>query len=162
MKKEIIFESVGELFCGPGGGALGASMSSFINDTKKVYIKHKWATDIDPDSCDTFKKNITSFESKKFNTNSDIDVINADLNSLEIDLHSNDQFPYVDGLIFGFPCNDFSNVGKSKGLDGKYGPLYKHGIKFLQRKDKPKWFIAENVDGLSSNNGGKVLQQIIS
>ena len=52
-------------------------------------------------------------------------------------------------------------VGESKGLKGKFGPLYKHGITFLNREDKPKWFLAENVSGLSSANEGNAFKQII-
>ena len=36
----------------------------------------------------------------------------------ELDLKT---LPYVDGFLYGFPCNDFSNVGETKGLYGKYG-----------------------------------------
>ena len=83
------------------------------------------------------------------------------MDSAEIDLNNEKQFPYVDGLLFGFPCNDFSIVGQSKGLQGEFGPLYKHGITMLNRKAKPKWFIAENVSGLASSNEGKAFKQIL-
>ena len=33
------------------------------------------------------------------------------------------------GLLFGFPCNDFSIVGERKGLAGKYGKLYSYGVR---------------------------------
>ena len=58
-------------------------------------------------------------------------VVCGDVNDAEIDLTNANQFPYADGLLFGFPCNDFSLVGESKGLKGKFGPFYKHGITFL-------------------------------
>ncbi len=62
MKKKIIYEKVGELFCGPGGGALGASMSSYQNKSLEVRIKHIWATDYDKDSCETYLKNISKYK----------------------------------------------------------------------------------------------------
>ena len=45
----------GELFCGPGGFALGAIKASKKN---KLYtIKHAWANDIDEWACKTYAKN---------------------------------------------------------------------------------------------------------
>ncbi len=156
------FETVGELFSGPGGGGIGASLSSYIDNFYEFRMKHKWATDIDTDSCSSYLKNITKFESENFGINQPPIIINADINDNKINLNDISQFPYVDGLIFGFPCNDFSIVGETKGLSGKYGPLYKHGITILNRIDKPKWFIAENVSGLSSSNEGFAFRQILS
>ena len=69
--------------------------------------------------------------------------------------------PKVDGFAFGFPCNDFSIVGESKGLDGNFGPLYSYGVSLLKLQ-KPMWFVAENVGGLSSANEGKAFQQILN
>ena len=158
----IKFEKVGELFCGPGGSGIGSSLSNkIINDTS-VNIRHIWAAYYDEDSCSTYKNNIEKFENKKFGINEEIKVYNIDLNDNSVDLSDNKMFPYIDGLIFGFPCNDFSLVGQSKGLYGNYGPLYKHGIKILKRKDNPKWFIAENVSGLASSNEGKAFKQILT
>ncbi|MDC0970619.1 DNA (cytosine-5-)-methyltransferase [Alphaproteobacteria bacterium] len=161
MSKKKSYETVGELFCGPGGGGIGSSLANFENDKIKVGIRHLWATDIDPDSCKTYEKNITRYESEQLGINEKVDVKIADVNDKTIDLTDANQFPYVDGLLFGFPCNDFSIVGESKGLSGKFGPLYKHGIKVLNRDDKPKWFLAENVGGLSSANEGKAFKQIV-
>ncbi len=156
-----IFQTVGELFCGPGGGALGASLSSLTIGKREYRMKHEWATDIDEDSCNTYIQNIHDFEKSQLGIKSPPKVINADINNEDIDLTDPSIFPPVDGLIFGFPCNDFSLVGKSKGLDGDFGPLYKHGIKVLNRVDKPNWFIAENVSGLSSSNEGNTFKQIM-
>ncbi len=160
MEKEVIWETVGELFCGPGGSGLGASMSCYEDDKKVVRMRHLWATDYDKDSCETYDYNIHKFEREKLGINSAIDVRCEDINSTSIDLNEPKDFPKIDGLIFGFPCNDFSIVGESKGLAGQFGPLYKHGIKVLTRPDKPKWFIAENVSGLSSANNGTAFEQI--
>ena len=68
--------------------------------------------------------------------------------------------PYVDGFLYGFPCNDFSNVGESKGLDGKFGPLYSYGVRYID-KFNPKFFFAENVSGLSSANSGVAFKTIL-
>ena len=162
MKKEIKFETVGELFCGPGGGGIGSSLAQVSKDNIDLMIKHIWASDIDIDSCDTYKKNIETYQSETLGINEPVNVICGDVNDEEIDLNDVNQFPYVDGLLFGFPCNDFSLVGESKGLKGKFGPLYKHGISVITRKQRPKWFVAENVSGLSSSNDGKAFKQILS
>lgn len=160
--KKIVFETVGELFCGPGGGAIGSSLSLTETSDKIIRLKHIWAADSDKDSCNTFKYNLENFENKEFGINEEIKVYNADVRDNSINLADADMFPTVDGFIFGFPCNDFSLVGENKGLDGNYGPLYKHGIRVLNRTDKPKWFVAENVSGLVSSNKGKAFRTILS
>ena len=160
MNKTSKFETIGELFCGPGGSGLGASMSTYEDETHVTRMKHLWALDSDNDSCKTYKRNISLYQEKKMGLSDHFEVFCSDINSSDIDLTNTDQFPYVDGLIFGFPCNDFSLVGKSKGLKGKFGPLYKHGITVLTRDKKPKWFIAENVSGISSANNGRAFDQI--
>ena len=43
---------LGELFCGPGGLALGA-ISARIEDPE-YRIVHKWANDYDASTCDTY------------------------------------------------------------------------------------------------------------
>ena len=52
----------------------------------------------------------------------------------------------INGLLFGFPCNDFSLAGEQKGkrLIRKYGRLYKYGCKTLDFFE-PEFFVAENV-----------------
>ena len=53
-------------------------------------------------------------------------------------------------MVFGFPCNDFSKVGKCSGLAGKYGPLYKKACFVLKNlKNKPDFFVAENVSNIA-------------
>ena len=156
----IEFQTVGELFCGPGGGGLGASMSKLVLDDKTIRMRHLWATDYDKDSCNTYKDNIEKFEKDYLKINSPILVKNDDIN--QINLKEDGPFKKVDGLLFGFPCNDFSIVGESKGTDGKFGPLYKHGITVLNRNDKPNWFLAENVGGITSTNQGKAFAVILS
>ena len=42
-----------------------------------------------------------------------------------------DTLPVVDGFLYGFPCNDFSLVGETKGLHGNFGGLYTYGVKYI-------------------------------
>ena len=143
---------LGELFCGPGGIALGASMSKFKDGNDVYQITPAWASDYDKETCETFARNIHGHSLSEASNS----VFHGDVRELDIL-----GLPKCDGLAFGFPCNDFSIVGESKGLDGKFGPLYSYGVKYL-REHQPQWFIAENVGGLSSSNGGKAFELIIN
>jgi DNA (cytosine-5)-methyltransferase 1 len=75
----------------------------------------------------------------------------------ELDIKS---LPPIDAFTFGFPCNDYSNVGEKKGLNGNYGPLYTFGVNVLKHF-QPKWFLAENVSGLQSANEGRAFNMIL-
>lgn len=144
MKKTTKVFKLGELFCGPGGLALGATRASI--DDKDYKIVHTWANDYDQSTCDTYTRNICPDNPKS--------VICGDVRNLDID-----SLGKIDALAFGFPCNDFSVVGEQKGFDGKFGPLYTYGVKVLE-KYHPLWFLAENVGGLKSANEGKAFLKI--
>jgi DNA (cytosine-5)-methyltransferase 1 len=142
---------LGELFSGPGGIALGAMQARFQPNGSIYSISHAWATDYDKDTCETYRKNICPKKPES--------VICRDIRKL--DFEDLAEISEIDGLAFGFPCNDFSVVGEQKGTDGVYGPLYAYGIKAL-RFFKPKWFLAENVGGLRNANDGKAFDTILS
>jgi DNA (cytosine-5)-methyltransferase 1 len=115
---------------------------------KKFYVNHAWANDYDADTCVTYANNISP-------DNHD-SVIQQDVRKLQINA-----LGPIDAFAYGFPCNDFSIVGEKKGFDGDFGPLYTYGVKVLN-KYKPKFFVAENVGGLSSSNEGKAFKKILS
>ena len=138
---------LGELFCGPGGLALGAMRASVEARGLTYTIRHQWANDFDRDSCETYRRNIAG-ESRN-------SVICQDVRNLELASQ-----PPIDAFAFGFPCNDFSVVGEKRGINGVYGPLYSYGIQVL-RHFKPQWFFAENVGGLRSANDGLAFQTIL-
>ena len=48
---------LGELFCGPGGLAVGAFSVAVKKGTTNSTIIHGWANDYDQDTCDTYIKN---------------------------------------------------------------------------------------------------------
>lgn len=145
--------NLGELFCGPGGLGLGATRAD-IGDPDWG-IAHMWANDYDAETCQTYRRNICP--------NAPETVIHGDVRRLN--LNDRRRFPNVDALAFGFPCNDFSQVGEQRGFDGNYGPLYTYGIQILRRNrrvaDRPMWFLAENVGGLRSANEGRAFTQIL-
>lgn len=119
--------TVGELFCGAGGLALGLVRAGF---------KVLWGIDADPWACRTYSRNIGahSIEAR---------VEDVDFGSLL----------RPEGLAFGFPCNDFSVVGERRGTRGYFGSLYRYAVDALE-KLRPLWFLAENVPGLLSADGG--------
>lgn len=138
---------VGELFCGAGGLASGAKNALIVHQGEEYRFSHAWATDIDPWACETFRKNIVP-------DNPDA-VICSDIRELDIP-----HLAPIDGLLFGFPCNDFSQVGEQRGINGEYGPLYQYGVQVLNAHN-PLFFLAENVSGLSTADEGETLKQII-
>jgi DNA (cytosine-5)-methyltransferase 1 len=139
----------GELFCGPGGLSLGAKMAEFKTADGEVFkVEHTWANDYHEDTCTTFRHNICREHPDS--------VFYEDIRKLDIT-----KLKPIDAFAFGFPCNDYSIVGESKGLEGEYGPLYTYGIKILKHH-KPKWFMAENVGGLQSANEGQAFIQILN
>lgn len=137
---------LGELFCGPGGIAWGATNADI--DDPNFRIVHQWANDYDADTCNTYIHNICPDNPET--------VYHEDIRKFDMS-----GLPEIDALAFGFPCNDYSVVGEQKGMDGVYGPLYSYGVKAL-KQFKPMWFLAENVGGLKNANEGKAFTTIIS
>lgn len=134
MKKRKIFK-LGELYCGPGGLACGALRSQ--SEDGLYGLTHAWANDYDPDTCETYRKNICPENPSSVYCG---DVRNLDIKSLG----------KIDAFAYGFPCNSFSNVGEHQGLaNEKFGQLYWYGIEVL-RYYQPEWFMAENVSGIRS------------
>lgn len=140
----------GELFCGPGGLGLAAKNAKIEGTIPEYKIEHAWSTDYDKDSCNTYIKNICP--------ESPHTVICKDIRKL--DFGKLKSISEIDGLAFGFPCNDFSVVGEQKGINGVYGPLYTFGVNALNYF-LPKWFLAENVGGLRNANEGGTFSQIL-
>lgn len=136
---------LGELFCGPGGIAWGATNAKISNPDFRIV--HQWANDYDGDTCETYRKNICPDAPET--------VYHADIRKFDLT-----QLAPIDALAFGFPCNDYSIVGEQKGMDGTFGPLYSYGVKAL-KLFQPKWFLAENVGGLRTANEGKAFTKIL-
>lgn len=137
---------LGELFCGPGGIAWGATHADI--GKKGWSIKHQWANDYDASTCETYRHNICP--------NAPQTVYHEDIRKFDMS-----KLKPIDALAFGFPCNDYSVVGEQKGMEGVYGPLYSYGVKAL-KQFKPMWFLAENVGGLRNANEGKAFTKILA
>lgn len=138
---------LGELFCGPGGLALGAIGPKIRTRNGTIKIVHEWASDYDLDTCNTYFRNICP---KNHHSVICEDVRKLNLKSL----------PRIDAFAYGFPCNDFSIVGEQKGFNGTYGPLYSYGIKIIDFF-KPLFIVAENVSGITSANSGSAFNKIL-
>lgn len=137
---------LGELFCGPGGIAWGATHADI--GVPEFTIVHQWANDYDADTCETYRRNICP--------NAPQTVYHADIRTFDMT-----QLAPIDALAFGFPCNDYSVVGEQRGMDGVYGPLYSYGVNALNRFH-PQWFLAENVGGLRNANEGTAFARILA
>lgn len=124
--------SVISLFAGAGGLDVGLEMAGF---------KVIWANEIDKDAADTYEAN----HSRTFIERGDVRNV--------ID------FPKADLLVGGYPCQGFSLAGNRLLTDDR-NFLYKEFLRAL-RSIKPKIFIAENVKGLLTLSGGKVIEAMV-
>jgi len=59
------------------------------------------------------------------------------------------------------PCQAFSLAGKRLGKEDKRGILFFNSYEFIQ-KNKPRYFIFENVKGLLSDNGGNTFSEWVN
>ncbi len=122
------------LFSGAGGLDLG-----FIQAGHSIV----WANDNDPDSCATYANNIGDH------------IVCADVAKI-----NSSTIPTTEIIIGGFPCQGFSQANLLRNADDERNKLYKHYLKFLKHL-KPKFFLAENVRGILSLEGGAAFQQIL-
>lgn len=157
--RERIFK-VGELYSGPGGVGMGAAQAEVIAGDTVYRTAPAWANDYDKDSCETWTRNVLGYYREKKGFVGDCEVIHGDIRKIDID-----KLADIDGLMFGFPCNDFSIVGEHRGFDGEFGPLYTYGVKVLEKNatlaNRPSWFLAENVGGITSSNEGAAFKKIL-
>ncbi|MFH1770331.1 MAG: DNA (cytosine-5-)-methyltransferase [archaeon] len=109
------------LFTGVGGLDLG-----FTN----VGFKLVYANDKDRDVWETFEKN----HNLKIDTRSINDV-------------KSDEMPDADGILGGPPCQSWSLAGTMRGVDDARGKVFYEYIRVIRDK-QPKFFLAENVEGI--------------
>jgi DNA (cytosine-5)-methyltransferase 1 len=124
------------LFSGCGGLDLG-----FMNSGFDII----WANDFFSDAVETYRKNIGGH------------IILDDITKIK-----NSQIPNnFDVLLGGFPCQGFSIANKNRSIEDERNFLYKELLRVVKDK-KPKFFLAENVKGILSLHGGKVINMIIN
>ena len=109
------------LFSGAGGLDLG-----LIQAGNNVI----WANDIDADAVATYKANINDH------------IVQADIQNIDIT-----EIPSADVVVGGFPCQGFSMANMKRNIDDERNVLYKFFYNAIKEK-QPKFFIAENVQGI--------------
>ena len=137
-----IYNSV-ELFAGAGGLALGLENAGF-NTLALV--------EIDKYACQTLRKNRPNWNVIEEDI---IKVAEKGIRNYLVDKTE------IDLLSGGYPCQAFSYAGNKKGLEDARGTMFYYYAKILEEL-KPKIFLAENVRGLVSHDGGKTLKTMIN
>ncbi len=127
--------TVGDLFAGIGGIAMGLQQAGF---------KIIWGNEIDKNACITYTNN---FKHQMY----EMDIHNLNPNDLS----------KVDMLAGGFPCQAFSIAGYRKGFNDIRGTLF-FEIMRLADVIKPKYLFFENVKNLESHDKGNTFRVILN
>ena len=127
---------IGSLFSGAGGLDLGFEQAGFTIIWANEFDKSIWAT---------FEKNFPDTILDK----RDICAIPS------ADIPDN-----LDGVIGGPPCQSWSEAGARRGIEDKRGQVFFEYIRILEDK-QPKFFLAENVQGMLFNRNKTALEQIL-
>ncbi len=122
------------LFCGAGGLDMGFDHAGF---------RTIWANDFDVDACKTHQNW------------SKANVVCGDISKVDYSA-----IPVSDVMLGGFPCQGFSLSGPRK-IDDSRNALYKHYVR-LVRRNMPMAFIGENVKGLLTMGGGRIIEAIVA
>ena len=121
-------------FAGAGGLDLGFEKAGF---------NVVWANEYDKDIWETYEKNhpYTILDRRS--------IVNI----------KSDEVPECDGIIGGPPCQSWSEAGSLRGINDKRGQLFYDFIRILEAK-KPKFFLAENVNGMLLERHSEALKNI--
>jgi DNA (cytosine-5)-methyltransferase 1 len=131
-----------DLFAGAGGLSLGFEQAGFDLVA---------AVDIDPIHCAAHKFN---FPQTTTLCKSVIDLSGAELRR-QAGLGSRD----IDVVVGGAPCQGFSMIGK-RALDDPRNQLIHHFVRLVLEL-KPKYFVFENVKGLTVGKHRQFLEEVI-
>ncbi len=125
-----------DLFAGTGGIrlALEQACSELGIKTSCVY-----SSEIDKNACQTYELN--------FGTNPYSDITEVT------------EFPDFNFLLAGFPCQSFSYAGKRRGFGDTRGTLF-FDVERILKKQKPEYFLLENVRGLTTHDNGRTFETI--
>lgn len=132
--------NVADLFAGVGGMSEGFKMAGF---------NISFAVEYDKDIAYAYEKN--HIGTKMFNT----DICQLDVK----ELHK--EFPNIDVIIGGPPCQGFSQKGKRLSLDDPRNFLFKQYVRFV-KEFKPKYFVLENVPNIVTTSKGFFKDQIVN
>lgn len=128
-----------DIFCGAGGLSLGAEMAG---------IDVKYGIEINKNAAATFCKNHSSTK-----------IITSDIQKINpLDLGYQREQLFV--IMGGPPCQGFSMSNTmSRNMNNDKNFLYLQFVRFV-RELRPKWFVLENVWGLTKMNSGQTLEMI--
>lgn len=130
--------SLAEFFCCGGGIGLGFRSAGFDLAFANDISKHAAAT---------------------YATNLGHAPIVRDIREVKEDDYRDSKADVVTG---GFPCVTFSMAGKRLGVqDDIHGKLYLELCRVI-KEIRPKYFVAENVEGILSANGGRAVKVVLA
>lgn len=125
----------GSLFAGIGGIDLGL---------ERAGMECMWQVEKDPYCLKVLKKHWPDVQ-----RHTDVhDFPPEDIKSLEVDL-----------IAGGFPCQNISEAGDRKGLDGQKSSLFFEMLRVI-REFKPRYALLENVSALLRRGMGRVLGEL--
>lgn len=133
-----------DLFSGCGGLSLGLSGAGF---------NILYANEINKDAAETYKFNLV--KKRRHKTFVDVRNISNVKTSEIIDIVGDEKIHLVAG---GPPCQGFSMAGK-RNIDDPRNQLFKDLLRVV-REINPPLFLMENVKGILSMDGGKVIETI--
>ena len=125
---------VGALFAGVGGIELGFKQAGFEPILAKEIDKYAGVT---------YKKNFNH------------ELVLKDIHELAAD-----EFPKIDVLTGGFPCQAFSVAGYRKGFKDPRGNVFWEIVRILKKK-KPEVIFLENVKNLTTHDNGRTFKIIL-
>lgn len=127
-----------DLFAGTGGIRLGFEQATSELDIETTCV---FSSEIDKQASKSYELN--------FNENPLCDITEV----------SESEIPDFDVMLAGFPCQAFSYAGKRKGFTDTRGTLFFDVERILKEK-KPKYFLLENVRGLTTHDKGRTFETI--
>lgn len=126
-----------DLFSGTGGIRLGLQQAC---NELSIQFQCVLSSEIDKNSCKSYQLN---FGDDPFR-----------------DVRTITKFPDFDFLLAGFPCQAFSYAGKREGFGDTRGTLF-FEVERILKLHRPKYFLLENVRGLTSHDKGRTFKTII-
>jgi len=132
--------SLAEFFCCAGGIGLGFRSSGF---------RLAFANDISKHAAASYARNLGHEPLVR-------DIREVGLNDY------GDLVGKVDVVTGGFPCVTFSMAGRRMGVtDDLHGKLYLELCRVINEL-RPRYFVAENVEGILSANGGNAVKLVLA
>jgi DNA (cytosine-5)-methyltransferase 1 len=135
--------SVIDLFSGCGGLSYGAHAAA---SKLGINMSTKAAVDLWPAACETYAANLG------------VDPIVKPITK-ELLVELSEQYPSLDLLLGGPPCQGFSSIGR-RALDDPRNQLVRV---FVEAVDilRPKAFLMENVNGFVTLQGGSIFKEVV-